>query len=730
MLSSLKSQVTISFLAIIMSDKDAEGSSYALKILRFHGLRNEDFALWRMRLRAICLVKGLWEVVESDLTPTTEASSSSSSASKSTKLSGTGDKLEKASGIIISALGDSPLRVVIDAQDDPRKMLQLLDGRYASKRTVSRIAVQTKLFRMSYTNQNMESYVDQFISLFALLECMGKDPAIPESPKAPMLLASIDPKCALESTAAALRTKKVNELTRDFVSTTLIDEYNAKVASSSMDETQKASKFRGKKKKFGQLSKTEISPIAQSISSGEDIDIEKTVRALSAALKSTTGFSKSPNLLCDFCDKSGHTEEKCFMNSANPNHKLSLKMLKAMTPKPMQKGSGLSKKPATVGKVELAGSIVERTTISPPEELRTFADCGATIHCFLNVSFFVPESLKCCDRRTVLLVDKTAVEPNKCGELILSFKHFNIRLQNVLLIPSLGYNLVSTGCLADNGIESYYRRMDVILLLKHVEKIVGIGRRDEKCRMYTLLSSVRHIANLNIVDDKCDDVQMWHRRLAHINKMDLCNAHKYAKGIPQLKFMNEVCRPCELGKAHKLPFHNHFQQTSEIGEVVHSDIVGKLDLSYSDGYKYVCTFLDDYSRLTFPGFLKYRSDLQQAFNAVSTKFENFGYTKISFQCSTKIREVHSNGAVKYKALMGGDDTQKIHKTFSPPYTSELNAIAERVNRTMIEAARSMLIQANLPNCLRPFSLKHAIYVRNRVKHSTIGDSPFSVVNSK
>lgn len=66
----------------------------------------------------------------------------------------------------------------------------------------------------------------------------------------------------------------------------------------------------------------------------------------------------------------------------------------------------------------------------------------------------------------------------------------------------------------------------------------------------------------------------------------------------------------------------------------------------------------------------------------------------------------------------------MEQSFSPPYTPELNAVAERVNRTIIESARSMLIQADLPHCLWPYAAKHVMYVRNRVKHSTTGTSPF------
>lgn len=115
---------------------------------------------------------------------------------------------QKASSIIISALGDAPLRVVIEADEYPGKILKLLDTIYASNRTVSRISMKTQLFCMAYTRKNMPTYIEQYSSLFSKLESMGKDAAIPKSHKAPMLFASISPRCELESTSAALIQRK------------------------------------------------------------------------------------------------------------------------------------------------------------------------------------------------------------------------------------------------------------------------------------------------------------------------------------------------------------------------------------------------------------------------------------------------------------------------------------------------------------------------------------------
>lgn len=75
----------------------------------------------------------------------------------------------------------------------------------------------------------MSIYVNMLIQLFVQLKQIGQDTAIQELHKAPMLFGSIDPKCSLEFTAAALRTKEPSELTWDYVATTPIGEYNARL---------------------------------------------------------------------------------------------------------------------------------------------------------------------------------------------------------------------------------------------------------------------------------------------------------------------------------------------------------------------------------------------------------------------------------------------------------------------------------------------------------------------
>lgn len=114
-----------------------------------------------------------------------------------------------------------------------------------------------------------------------------------------------------------------------------------------------------------------------------------------------------------------------------------------------------------------------------------------------------------------------------------------------------------------------------------------------------------------------------------------------------------------------------------------------------------------------------------------TKLKSYVTEQPNFFCSETVIQLHSDGAKEYKAICFDYDSSAInvHKTFSAPYTPEHNAIAERVNRTMVEAARALLIQADLPTCLWPFALKHAINVRNKVPRATTGCSPFKLLTN-
>lgn len=193
-----------------------------------------------------------------------------------------------------------------------------------------------------------------------------------------------------------------------------------------------------------------------------------------------------------------------------------------------------------------------------------------------------------------------------------------------------------------------------------------------------------------------ETTQLWHRRLAHINTRDLLKLHKYVPDVPRLKEMKHICRACRLCKAQRLLFPGYFEDAEKVGSIVHSDILGKLEPSFPDKFKYVSTFMDAKSRYTFVGMMCHRSEVHTVFDGVSGKFLEVG--------GAVIEKLHMDGDKEYISLQTSLGEGNEDRSFSPTYTTELNGIAERLNRKMVQGALSMLIQENWPSCLWPFAV--------------------------
>lgn len=74
--------------------------------------------------------------------------------------------------------------------------------------------------------------------------------------------------------------------------------------------------------------------------------------------------------------------------------------------------------------------------------------------------------------------------------------------------------------------------------------------------------------------------------------------------------------------------------------------------SFSDGFQYASTFLDDHPRYFLISYMRHRHMLGQMFTLISEKFVIFGGAQIS--------KFHSDGAKEYLALqkyLGGVDDE-------------------------------------------------------------------------
>ena len=106
---------------------------------------------------------------------------------------------------------------------------------------------------------------------------------------------------------------------------------------------------------------------------------------------------------------------------------------------------------------------------------------------------------------------------------------------------------------------------------------------------------------------KSEDVWLWHKRLYHINFDSLVNISKMMKlrGLPRLKKpKNTVCKQCRLGKLSRSSFKRKNYTSSEILELVHTNLCGPINSQIYCDSRYCILFVDDYSKMMVVMYLK------------------------------------------------------------------------------------------------------------------------------
>jgi transposase InsO family protein len=111
----------------------------------------------------------------------------------------------------------------------------------------------------------------------------------------------------------------------------------------------------------------------------------------------------------------------------------------------------------------------------------------------------------------------------------------------------------------------------------------------------------------------------------------------------------------------------------------------------TSGNSYCLVIVDDYSRLTWVYFLRDKSNIFETFKSFAILAQN--------QFEFDIKKVRNGNGLELKNARIDEycDDKGIKHEFSSKYTPKQNGIVERMNRTLIDIARSMLAEYNVPD---------------------------------
>ncbi|KAK1415001.1 hypothetical protein QVD17_30770 [Tagetes erecta] len=218
-----------------------------------------------------------------------------------------------------------------------------------------------------------------------------------------------------------------------------------------------------------------------------------------------------------------------------------------------------------------------------------------------------------------------------------------------------------------------------------------------------------------------DESQLWHRRLGHSNfrNMNRLVTGNHAVGILSKKFSTtDLCPACLKGKHHRMSFKSKQENSiSKPLQMLHMDLFGPTNVQSIGKKSYCFVIIDNFTRFSWVYFLHVKSETAELLKEFIIKVENQLDCKVKILRSDNGTEFKNSNVDLFCAEKG------IARQFSAPRTPQQNGVAERKNRTLIEAARSMLADAKILITFWDEAIATSCFVQNRTllvqdKHKT------------
>lgn len=332
-----------------------------------------------------------------------------------------------------------------------------------------------------------------------------------------------------------------------------------------------------------------------------------------------------------------------------------------------------------------------------------YVDSGAAMHMTMNRAWIYDE--KPPPIKTIRVANNKELRVESCGKVNIHVKSTNgstnrIQVTNVLYVPELSTNLLSVSNIVNNKCNVKFDCKGCYLYNKDNVEVA----------MATL---VNNMYKLNVVSVQAflsttnDDFYLWHQRLAHLNYNDMKKLKDHTEGVKIPQTSELTCIPCIKGKQARSPFPSEGSRASQLLEIIHSDICGPMEVNSLGNARYFLTFTDDFSRKVCVFTIKSKSECLDKFKEYKSYVENRLNTKIKTLRTDNGTEYTSKNFTDYLKLHG------IKHQTSIPYTPQQNGLSERMNRTLLEKARCMLINANLQKNLWAEAVRTAAYIINR-----------------
>lgn len=396
---------------------------------------------------------------------------------------------------------------------------------------------------------------------------------------------------------------------------------------------------------------------------------------------------------CNYCGEIGHVVRKCqkWINDGRP-------------PKP----SNASQNP----NVNLTVLAIEDGL--PMDKVNWYVDNGATSHVTNSGDFFESfEHFK--GTNTVTAANGETIEAIGIGnikaEAIVNGKVEQILLKDVWYVPKIRRNLFSVLSVHDNSITSTFESTPKQCVVKVNGEAKVIGTRTIKGGLFKLELKCVAPKNQEVNQLLKNPLQVYHERLVHQNKRHVRQVIEKELGLKMENKQSDICEGCIYGKAHRHSFGTRVRATKP-GQLIHTDLCGPFPYSISK-LRYYILFKDDFTRYRHIYFLRQKSEAALKLKIFLNEARTAGHV---------IKEMLSdNGGEFVSAEFKNILTENgIKQRFTMPHTPEQAGCVERENRTVVEAARSIMhAHTKIPDGLWAEIVNATVYVLNRTGPTSV-----------
>ncbi|GJW29654.1 retrovirus-related pol polyprotein from transposon TNT 1-94 [Tanacetum coccineum] len=271
----------------------------------------------------------------------------------------------------------------------------------------------------------------------------------------------------------------------------------------------------------------------------------------------------------------------------------------------------------------------------------------------------------------------------------------NVTIKWVYYVEGLNHNLLSVRQLCDADLEVAFRKSTCFVRdLQGNDLLTGSHGSD----LYTISLQETTSSTPICFMAKASPTQawLWHRRLSHLNfdYITLLSKKEVVNGLPKLKYVkDQLCSPMRVASIN--------------------------------GKKYILVIVDDYSRYTWTLFLRSKDETPEV-------LKDF-LTMIQRNLQAQVITVRTDRGTEFlnKTLHAYFKEEGIEHQTSTPRTPEQNGVVERRNRTLVEAARTMLSASKLPLSFWAEAVATACYTQNRsIIISTHGKTAYHIINDR